>query len=121
MTFPRTNTPVPSVWDTDLPLFAFETARQSHLLAWDIETSGVDWSVHRIATCQLLIPSIGGFIVRVGGSPPSRLKALLESPNVPKLFRHAAFDLPFMAAPWQASPANIRCTKVAAKVLSPGQ
>jgi ribonuclease D len=89
------------------------------LVAWDVETSGLDWRHDRLATCQLFAEHIGVVIVRLDEKPPSRLKALLEDPTAEKVFHHAPFDLRFMVHRWKAQPMSIRCTKVASKLLDP--
>lgn len=56
-------------------------------------------------------------LVRRLDDQPRLLRRLLEDPEVPKLLHHAMFDLRFMASAWSAVPANVTCTKVAAKLL----
>lgn len=89
-------------------------------VAWDIETSGLDWTVDRIGTVQLFTEAVGPVIVQPHGARPDNLLALLADPDVTKVFHHAPFDLRFMVARWNARPARIQCTKIAAKVLFPG-
>lgn len=88
-------------------------------LAWDIETSGLDWSKESIGTCQLAGRS-RSVIVQLDGRRPDRLSSLLEDSDVTKIFHHAMFDLRFMSHAWGVAPANIVCTKVASKILQPG-
>jgi ribonuclease D len=45
--------------------------------------------------------------------------ALLQDPDVCKIFHHAMFDLRFLAAHWSVRATNIVCTKIAAKLLFP--
>jgi ribonuclease D len=89
------------------------------LVAWDVETSGLDWRRDRLATCQVFAEPIGVVVVSLDEKPPLRVKALLEDPAVEKVFHHAPFDLRFMVHAWEAQPMSIRCTKVASKLLDP--
>jgi len=89
------------------------------LLACDIETSGLDWRTDRIATVQIYAPGLPIAIVRANGQPPRRLLELLSDARVPKIFHHAMFDLRFIAHHWNTIAANVRCTKIAAKLLHP--
>jgi ribonuclease D len=88
-------------------------------VAWDVETTGLDWHHDQLATCQLFADRVGVSIVSVAGRTPLRLVALLENPAVVKVFHHAPFDLRFMVRAWDARPASIQCTKVASKLLQP--
>lgn len=111
---------LPTVAPGDLPTTLLDAYRRSVLLAWDIETSGLDWRQARIGTCQLFAPGIGAAVISVAdGVRPTRLVSLLEDPQVPKVFHHAPFDLRFMMHAWDAKPASIRCTKVASKLVEP--
>lgn len=96
-------------------------ALASTMVAWDIETSGLDWKTERIGTCQIYCEQGGTAVVQLGGDVPARLRTLLEDPKVTKVFHHAPFDLRFMAAHWKARPASIACTKIASKLLDPGR
>lgn len=102
------------ITDDDLQLI-----REARAVAWDIETSGLDWSSDRIGTCQLHAPEVGTFLLQVDGQVPDRLASLLGDPDVLKVFHHAMFDLRFMATQWKVSPTNIGCTKIASKLLDP--
>lgn len=96
---------------------AFADATQ---VAWDVETSGLDWRRDRLGTCQLFTAEVGPVVVSLGDAVPPRLIGLLEDPAVEKVFHHAPFDLRFMVHNWKIQPASIRCTKVASKLLAPG-
>ena len=110
-----------SVVRGDLPADLVRAYSRSPLVAWDIETSGLDWRQSRIGTCQLFAEGVGAAIVSVeAGAAPKRLIALLEDAAVAKAFHHAPFDLRFMVHEWRARPASVRCTKVASKLLDPG-
>jgi ribonuclease D len=88
-------------------------------IAWDVETSGLDWRRDHLGTCQLFTAEVGPVVVSVDAGVPSRLVELLENPEVEKVFHHAPFDLRFMVYNWKVRPASIRCTKVASKLLTP--
>lgn len=90
------------------------------LVAWDIETSGLDWRRDRIGTCQLFAQGVGTVVISADqGQVPGRLTALLQDPRIEKVFHHAPFDLRFMVSGWRVDPASVRCTKVASKLLDP--
>jgi ribonuclease D len=94
--------------------------RKSSCVAWDIETTGLDWSAEKIATCQLHSKTAGTVIVRGIFDVPQRLRVLLTDSTVLKVFHHAPFDLRFMSTHWDARPVQVACTKVASRLLDPG-
>lgn len=97
----------------------FEGAvRDAAIVAWDIETSGLNWRLDHIATCQLHVPGVGTQIIRVDDRP-ERLRELLMSERVLKVFHHAPFDLRFMRYQWKANPRNVACTKILSKIVRP--
>ena len=99
---------------------AFEGAvRDAGVVAWDIETSGLDWRLDRIATCQLHVPDVGTQIIRVDERRPDRLRELLISEHVLKVFHHAPFDLRFMRHHWKAEARRVACTKILSKIVRP--
>lgn len=103
----------------DITEFVLDQARQVSQVAWDIETTGLNWRADRIATCQL---AIGDelFIVKLDpDSKPAHLSSLLSDPTVRKIFHHAPFDVRFMSARWDVAASNIACTKIAAKITLP--
>lgn len=104
----------------DLPIGLAAAFGKADRIAWDVETTGLDWRYERLATCQLFAEGVGVVVVRVGDGYPERLAGLLEDPAVEKVFHHAPFDLRFMVRGWDVQPASIRCTKVASKLLAPG-
>jgi ribonuclease D len=89
------------------------------VVAWDIETSGLDWQADSIGTCQLHVPSYGSQVVRIGEHPPARLRETLASPHVLKVFHHAPFDLRFMRHHWDVVAQNVACTKILSKLVRP--
>ncbi len=103
----------------DLPGELAAAFASSPCIAWDIETSGLDWRKDRLGTCQLFADGVGVAVVSVGDAKPARMAALLEDPDVEKIFHHAPFDLRFMVHAWEVRPSAIRCTKVASKLLEP--
>ncbi|MEU0759549.1 ribonuclease D [Streptomyces microflavus] len=106
----------------DLTLDAYRRLTESGRVAWDIETNGLEPAEAMIGTCQLHSPGIGTFIVTgVAGKVPPLLARLLVDTRVVKVFHHAPFDLSFMAHAWGVEPRNVACTKIAAKILSPGE
>lgn len=104
----------------DLPADLATAFEQASRIAWDVETTGLDWRHERLATCQLFAEGIGVVVVKIAGKHPERLAALLEDTTVEKVFHHAPFDLRFMVHGWDVQPTSIRCTKVASKLLAPG-
>jgi ribonuclease D len=108
-----------SVLRGDLPGELADAFAGTSRVAWDVETSGLDWRHDRLGTCQLFADEIGVVVVILTEALPSHLAALLGNPAVEKIFHHAPFDLRFMVHAWQATPESIRCTKVASKLLSP--
>jgi ribonuclease D len=105
----------------DLPGELADAFAAESRVAWDVETTGLDWRRDRLATCQLSAEGVGTVIVALGPARrlPGRLGGLLEDPAVEKVFHHAPFDLRFMVSTWGSRPAAIRCTKVASKLLGP--
>lgn len=89
------------------------------LVAWDTETSGLDWHIESLALCQLYAPEIGTVLVQLREERPERLMGLLMAPGLTKVFHHAPFDLTFMRFAWGVRAENVRCTKVASKLLQP--
>ena len=99
----------------DLSPVMMATFARARRVAWDVETTGLDWRRERLATCQLFAEDTGVVIISLDDRKPDRLATLLEDPAVEKVFHHAPFDLRFMIHAWQVRPAFIRCTKVASK------
>lgn len=105
----------------DIPQSALEEAKRTSLIAWDIETSGLDWKQDHIATCQILIPRSRVFVVRINGVQCKNLESLLQDASIQKVFHHAMFDLRFLYSRWSVSAKNVVCTKIASKILNPEQ
>lgn len=88
-------------------------------IAWDIETTGLDWRAGKIATCQLHSDTTGTIIVQVDGRRPQHLTELLRDEAVVKVFHHAPFDLRWMTTHWETDAVSVACTKVASRLLNP--
>jgi ribonuclease D len=108
-----------STFDGDLDNNFLSACVSEEQVAWDIETSGLDWRSDRIGTCQVAVRDDIAIVQLLSSGPPARLSALLENPDVTKVFHHAPFDLRFMAFQWNAKPMSVACTKVASKILDP--
>lgn len=91
--------------------------KKATFVAWDIETSGLDWNTCEIATCQLFTSNEMPAIIRIDHRKPKRLASILEDQRIKKIFHHAMFDLRFMAHYWKVAPKNIACTKIASKLM----
>lgn len=105
-------------FEGDLDEQAFNRALGASVLAWDIETTGLDWRTERIGTVQVQVETTT-YIVRVNGRTPHRLKALMEDPSILKILHHAMFDLRFLAYHWDVTAAHVACTKIASKLVDP--
>lgn len=107
------------LFEDDVPPAPFAELSRAQRISWDIETSGLSWASDRVALCQLYASDLPVVMVRIGSSVPRNLRLLLENRQVLKVFHHAMFDLRFMAHHWNVRPANVACTKIAAKLLLP--
>ncbi len=107
------------VLEEDLPQQFADSLQRAEVIAWDIETSGLDWQRDRIGLCQICAPEGPVFVVRPTWRRPERMMRLLQSSAPKKVFHHAMFDLRFMCYQWGVTPYSIVCTKVASKLLDP--
>jgi len=108
------------VVSTDLPSHLLQQFSLAPEVAWDIETSGLDFRHGEIGTVQLHSPQVGSVLVKLDrGQVPANLCALLSDPAVLKVFHHAPFDLRFILARWQCHSRRVACTKIASKLLEP--
>ncbi len=94
------------------------------VVAVDTETMGLDWRRDRLCLVQLsagdgiahlvqiIPPSLGGT-----GTDCPNLKRLMGDPAVVKLFHFARFDVGILQQSLAVPVANVRCTKVAAKLV----
>lgn len=113
------------IQESDVSQKYYEKVLDREMVAWDIETSGLEWSEEEIGTCQLYTPDAEVVIIKVQkdntSNPPERLKALISNDSVKKVFHHAMFDLRFMSYHWEVFPRNVACTKISSKLLDPRQ
>lgn len=107
------------LYENDIPKRYADRIHQKKVVAWDIETSGLDWKNDVIATCQLYVPGNSAAIIKMGNTPPKTLQSLLADISIKKVFHFAIFDLRFMSFHWKVKPQNIACTKIASKLLDP--
>lgn len=106
---------------TDLSPEWLARAKEAGRVAWDVETSGLDFRRDEVHTCQIGLGDEIAVVQLERGAEPRNLRALLADPAVLKVFHHAPFDLRFMAHKWDVRPASVACTKIAAKILWPGR
>lgn len=116
---PQPFNPTVRVVEGDLPQDVSDTLSAEGQIAVDIETSGLDWRTDTIGTVQLYAPTQGTILVHNLMDNPARLLTLLRSQSAQKVFHHAPFDLSFIKARWAADVDNVRCTKIASKLLDP--
>jgi len=105
------------LYDDDIPDEYVDYVRKTKIVAWDIETSGLDWRNDRIGICQLHTPKKPVVIIKIDDTPPKKLRLLLADDSVKKVFHHAMFDLRFMSYYWKVLPKNIACTKIGSRLL----
>lgn len=105
------------VYEHDIPDKYTDWVRKAKIVAWDIETLGLDWRNDRIGICQLHTPEKPAVIIRIDDTSPKKLQSLLSDASIRKVFHHAIFDLQFMSYHWKVLPQNIACTKIASKLL----
>lgn len=103
----------------DLGAEELHDIEQAGRVAWDIETTSLDWTQGRIATCQVATSTRATVIQLQPAAVPQRLLSVLENGAICKAFHHAVFDLRFMTYHWGAAAANIACTKIASKIIDP--
>ena len=98
---------------------AYEELSKADVLGCDTETSSLSARHGKLFSIQF---SDGDFNVLVPLSEnvaPGKLTALLENPNIVKIFHNAKFDLEFLREKGCAVE-NIFCTMIAEKVLTKG-
>lgn len=97
-------------------------AESAGIVAIDTETTGLDPKSARLQTVQLHVPGHGTEVVRIDlAAPPAGIGRLIRTGVVAKIFHHALFDLAFLYASFGFEAQQVRCTKVAAKVIWPGE
>ena len=76
-----------NLYKNDISNDYFKVIKNSGIVAWDIETSGLDWRNNRIGTCQLFNPN--GYnqiaIVKIGEERPENLCDILENHLIIKI------------------------------------
>lgn len=102
----------------DFPIEWIYGAVAAKTVGMDIETSGLQPTVDKIATVQMYVPGMGTIMVRKLNEPYNLLK-LMEDRQTTKIFHHAPFDLGFLQRYYNVLPRTIACTKVAAKLSDP--
>jgi ribonuclease D len=108
------------VFQGDLTEHRFVEFQSTERIAWDIETTGLNWREGQIGTCQLFSPELSTVsLVRITSERPGYLCSLLADERIRKVFPHAPFDLRWMVGHWRVEPASIDCTKVASRLLDP--
>lgn len=108
-----------SVVTRDIPDRLVEAYRRAGMVAWDTETSGLDPLSDELQLCQLSARGVGTTLVQIDRGLPAGLIALLADPAVRVVMHHAPFDLLFMWVAWEVRATNIRCTKIASKLVAP--
>lgn len=103
----------------DIDQAFFERAVESGRVAWDIETTGLDWRNARICTVQVATAGEIMVVQLRQEEIPSLLARLLAAPDVEKVLHHAPFDLRFMTFAWRVQARRVACTKVLSKILDP--
>ncbi len=106
-----------AIYDNDLPDNYVDYLHETKIVAWDIETSGLNWRDDKIGICQLYAPNESVAIIKTGTIPPKKLISVLSDVSIKKVFHHAMFDLRFMSYHWKVLPRNIACTKIASKLI----
>jgi ribonuclease D len=97
----------------------FNRAAGSGRIAWDIETTGLDWRSAQIGTVQVATAHEIAVVQLEPGQVPRRLSRLIASPGVEKVFHHATFDLRFMTWSWHVQAQRVADTKILSKILDP--
>lgn len=108
-----------SVVTGDIPDRLVEAYRRAGMVAWDTETSGLDPLTDELRLCQVSARGVGTTLVQIVRGRPAGLTALLADPAVRVVMHHAPFDLLFMRVAWEVRAANVRCTKIASKLIAP--
>lgn len=110
-----------TVRDGDLSPEMLAAAIQSGLVACDTETTGLDPVSDSLRVVQVHVPGWGTEVVRVNAEGGDYLRGLLTNSSVVKIFHHATFDLAFLQKRLGLIAENVACTKVASKLLWPGE
>jgi ribonuclease D len=121
MRYQRSSVPEAHVLPGDISAALATRAHERGEAALDTETSGLDWAKDLICTVQVYVPGAWVEIVRIDRTqPPTHLAGLVSNPTVDKVFHYAVFDLLFLSNVLDVVPRSVVCTKIAAKLLYPG-
>ncbi|MBF0311087.1 MAG: ribonuclease D [Magnetococcales bacterium] len=101
----------------DLDQVLCERFSASRFLAVDTETRGLNLSRDRLCLVQMCNEEGVTALVQVRDQPAPRLKLVLESPGVEKIFHFARFDLAALRH-WLGIRVNpVFCTKIASRLV----
>ena len=111
------------VFTGDLPKQSYGRFRHSKQVAIDLEYKTLrpnefDIKTIKLAAVQIATPEFGAVIVRVEPNKvPLYLIAILENPEIQKVFHFAFGDCSLIKQNWGIRVTNVACTKIAAKIL----
>lgn len=104
----------------DLEPQDFEMLARSEVTAWDIETTGLNYTDDAIGTVQIADDSGQAWLVKIDPDRrPELLCLVLANAEPLKVFHFAPFDLGFMRAHWGVRAQNVACTKVLDRLVNP--
>jgi ribonuclease D len=89
----------------------------SHSIAIDTETTGLN--LHRDRLCLVQMANEKGVttLVKINGKNTPNLKKVLESTSSIKIFHFARFDLGILKSYLDIKVSNVYCTKIASKLV----
>lgn len=106
------------ICDQDLTEELFQRYAASPELAIDTETLGL--VPHRDRLCLIQICDTSGFVAAIrvskGQTEAPLLKALMENPQITKVFHYARFDVAQLKHTFDIRTQPIFCTKIASKI-----
>ena len=103
--------------DRDLTVATYQAITTFSRIGIDIETSGLNKELDRIATVQI---AYGDNVVIVRNlQQPVRLLSVLSNARIQKIFHYGIFDLSFLMRDYQVIPMNIADTKITAQLVDP--
>lgn len=97
---------------------------QTHTCAVDTETTGLDPRQGAFPTLfQYHSDRFGTYTIQLdkGKSVPYNVIVLLASKYITKIMHHAPFDMMMLRYNYQVLCHNVKCTKIAAKILDPAR
>ncbi|ABK42853.1 3'-5' exonuclease [Magnetococcus marinus MC-1] len=101
----------------DLDEAQFQRYMKSPFLAVDTETMGLDINRDRLCVVQMCDVTGEVSVVQIRNYQAPRLKALMEAPEVEKIFHFARFDLATMKRWLDIEIKPVFCTKIASKLV----